>query len=236
MSNKPPRIAIVTGGSSGIGKATVDAFSRTRGVIPIALSRRLRDTGRTLHCDVRDGASVARAFERVLDRFGRMDILVNCAGITSIRAPLALSVEEWESVLRTNLIGTYLCCRQAILAMRRQRYGRIVNLASIAARSYSLTSSLAYTCSKYGVVGLTRQLAAQVGRYGITVNCVCPSPIRTEMLRRHVPPARRRALAAENPMGRLGEPEDVAQAISFLVGDPASFVNGAVIDVNGGTV
>lgn len=227
------RVAIVTGVSRGIGKATAEAL-RDRGVRVIGLARRVRETERELRCDVADEAAVARVMRRIAARFGRLDILVNAAGVASKADAHGVSPEEWEQVLGINLLGTYWCCKHALALMRARRYGRIVNIGSIAARGYSRNSSVAYTCSKYGVVGLTRQLAAEVARDGITVNCVCPSETATEMLLTHVPSARRKAIAADNPTGRLAEPAEVAEVIAFLASDAASYVNGAVIDVTGG--
>ena len=233
MSGKPRQIAIVTGASSGIGKATASLL-KARAMTIIGLSRHLPDTLTTLRCDVTNEQAVARVFGHVLERFGRIDVLVNCAGVASRVKALHVSLEEWERVLRTNLIGTYLCCKYAITSMRKRRYGKIVNIASSAARSYSRTSSVAYTSSKYAVIGLTRQLAANFGIDGININCLCPSETLSEMLRAYVAPKRLRALATAHPMGRLAEPREVAEVIGFLISDSASYLNGAVIDVNGG--
>lgn len=233
MSSKEKRVAVVTGASSGIGKATADLL-QGRGIATIGVSRRLRDSDWSRSCDVREEESVQDVFRSVMARFGRIDILVNSAGIASMGDPLALSVEEWESVLRTNLIGTYLCCKHAIPAMRAQGFGRVINVSSIAGRSYSRTASPAYTCSKYAVIGLTRQLAAVCGRNGITVNCVCPSHTKSEMLLANVSREEMDKLAASIPVRRLAEPEEVAQTICFLASDAASYINGAIIDVNGG--
>ncbi|MBI3319304.1 MAG: SDR family oxidoreductase [Candidatus Omnitrophica bacterium] len=226
-------MAVVTGASSGIGKATATLF-RTRGWRTIGLARQAAATRTSRPCDIRDERAVARTFAGILNDFGRIDVLVNCAGVASQAEPLTVSLDEWERVLRTNLIGTYLCCKAALTPMRQQRSGRIVNVASRAARSYSPTSSVAYTCSKYGVVGLTRQLAVNFASEGITMNCVCPSETLSEMLRTHVPAPRLRALARNHPMGRLAEPREIAAVIGFLVSDDASYLNGAVIDANGG--
>lgn len=233
MSSEEGRIGVITGASSGIGRVTAELL-RKRGITAVGISRRLEDTDLTRRCDVRDEEDVARVFRELSSTLGQIDILVNCAGVASRSDPLALQVGEWEAVLRTNLIGTYLCCKHAIILMRVRRYGKIVNVASIAGRSYSRTSSLAYTSSKYGVIGLTRQLAANFGRDGININCVCPSQTKSEMLVANVPQAELDALAASIPLGRLAEPEEVAEAICFLVSDAASYLNGAVIDVNGG--
>lgn len=233
MSREGPKVAVVTGASSGIGRATAELF-RAQAVRVIGLSRHLAESETSIRCDVREERSVERAFRRVTERFGRVDVLVNCAGIVSMTDPLRLRLVDWEAVLRTNLIGTYFCCKQVLGLMRKQRYGRIVNLSSIAGRSYSCTASLAYTSSKYAVIGLTRQLAAQFGKDRITVNCICPSETRSEMLLAAVPRSRLRAAARANPLGRLAEPREVAQAIAFLASDAASYINGAVLDVNGG--
>lgn len=183
---------------------------------------------------MRDERAVERIFAELVSTFGRIDILANCAGIASIGDPLGLPVEEWEAVLRTNLTGTYLCCRYALIPMRERHYGKIINVSSIAGRSYSRTASVAYTCSKYAVIGLTRHLAASFGKDGININCVCPSQTKTEMLISNVPQAELDRLATSVPLGRLAEPEEIAQTIFFLASDAASYINGAVIDVNGG--
>ena len=235
MSTDRGRVATVTGASSGIGRATVERL-RDAGLLTIGMSRRLANTDTSLHCDVRDERSVAKAFRRVLERFKRIDLLVNCAGVAMKGDPLAVSASEWRLAFDTNVLGTYWCCKHALTVMRKQRYGRIVNISSIAGRSYSRHASVAYTASKYAVIGMTRQLAAHFGKDGITINCVCPSETKTEMFVQTVPPARRRRLAARHPMGRLAEPDEVAQVIGFLGSEAASYVNGAIIDVNGGVI
>ncbi len=233
MSAKRRPVAVVTGGSRGIGKATRELLAR-RGARAVGLSRHATVSGTMLGCDVRDEASVKQAFARVLKQFGRIDILVNAAGVVATTGPLEVSTREWDEILRTNLIGSYWCCREALLAMRRQRSGSIVNISSIAGRRFSRSASVAYVCSKYAVIGLTRQLAAHAATFGARVNCVCPSETATEMLLANVPAAHRRDMAAANPMGRLAKPEEIARAIAFLASDEASYLNGAVVDINGG--
>jgi 3-oxoacyl-[acyl-carrier protein] reductase len=226
-------VAVVTGASRGIGKATADLL-REQGVMTFGISQHIENTDWTRQCDVRDEDSVSSAFRELVSTYGQIDILVNCAGVVSTKGPLDLSVQEWETVLGVNLIGTYLCCKHAILNMRSRQYGKIVNVSSIAGRSHSRTASVAYTCSKYGVIGVTRQLAATFGKEGININCVAPSQTMSEMLMANIPKEQLDALASSNPLGRLSEPREVAQTICFLTSDAASYINGAVIDVNGG--
>jgi 3-oxoacyl-[acyl-carrier protein] reductase len=227
------RVAVVTGAASGIGRAVAEVLS-AQGMRVVGISRRMRETETTSPCDVTDEQTVAAVFGRIAERFGRLDVLVNGAAIVAKTEPLEVSVREWEETLRTNVIGTYLCCREAIGIMQRQRYGRIVNISSIAGRWVSRSASLAYTCSKYAVIGLTRQLAVRFGQEGITINCVCPSETATELFLQNVPAQRREAIATANPLRRLAEPVEVARVIGFLASEAASYMNGTVVDVNGG--
>lgn len=227
------RVAVVIGASGGLGVAVIRLL-RSQGIECLGVARHVNDDRRIKTCDVADESEVKAIFDHVRSEYGHLDILVNCAGIASRGDDLALPVEEWERVLQVNVIGTYLCCRYALELMREREYGRIVNISSIAGRSFSRTSSVAYTASKYAVIGLTRQLAVGVARFGITVNCVAPSQMNTKMLQENVSAEQRDALAAATPPGRFAEPDEVAAAVSFLCSDAASYLNGAVIDVNGG--
>jgi len=236
MSHSEARVAVVTGASSGIGYATSELL-RSQGLAVIGLARGLKDSQWTRSCDVRDEEKVEAVFHEIEIEFGHLDLLVNCAGITSLVSdPLSYSAKDWEEIFQTNLIGMYHCCKHALSKMVRHGYGRIVNVSSIAARSYSRTASLPYTCSKYGVIGLTRQLAENFGSQGITINCVCPSQTKTDMLIKNVKADILKERAACVPLGRLAEPEEIAQVIGFLVSDSALYVNGAVIDINGGQI
>ncbi len=229
------RVAVITGASRGIGKVTLDLLQK-QGFQTVALSRTLRNTRYSRACDVRDEDSVKKVFKDILANFGRIDVLVNCAGLVSPKKSLELQASDWDEMLGVNLMGTYFCCKYALLAMVRQQYGKIVNISSKAGRGCSRTASLAYTCSKYGVIGLTRQLAAEFARSHININCVCPSQVNTEMLKVNVPKAMRDQLLAGVPMGRFAEPREIAHAIAFLVNDEASYVNGAILDVNGAQI
>lgn len=227
------RVALVTGATGGIGRAVVRQLTDS-GVRCIGLASGPDEANGIWACNVADEQDVERVVNRIREEFGRLDILVNCAGVAVVKDDFSLVAEDWERVLSVNLTGTYLCCKHAFGLMAENGFGRIVNIGSIAGRQRSKTASVAYTCSKYGIVGLTRQLAAKVGDSGVTINCVAPSQVDTPMLRDNVSRDTLDALIRTIPVGRLATPEDVAGVICFLVGDGAGYVNGAVIDVNGG--
>jgi NAD(P)-dependent dehydrogenase (short-subunit alcohol dehydrogenase family) len=191
--------------------------------------------------DVTDSGAVAAMVKAALGRFGRLDILVNVAGIVSTGAAATLPEAEWDRVLAVNLKGTFLCCQAVIPAMRVNRYGRIVNLGSIIGKNggnarpwidateQDRSSNLAYGASKAGVHAITAFLARELAPDGITVNAVAPGPIASAMTTQF--PASLRALI---PVGRMGRAEEVAAAIAFLAGPDAAFITGEVLDVNGG--
>ena len=173
-------------------------------------------------------------FAELVATFGQVDILVNNAGIVTHGDILETSFEAWEDVMRTNLTGAFLCCKHALGHMKDRRYGKVLNISSIAGRSRSTMASVAYTCSKYGIVGLTRQLALHYASYNININCVCPSQTRTPMLVENVSQERIDALVSNIPAGRLAETRDIAETVYFLSTDASAYINGAAIDVNGG--
>lgn len=227
------RVAVATGAARGIGKVISDLFV-DRGITAIGVSRHIELSGTTRQCDIRDEAAVKALFAELIDTFGHIDILVNNAGIVTHGDILETSFEEWENVIRTNLTGAFLCCKHILKHMKERRYGKIVNISSIAGRFRSSMASVAYTCSKYGIVGLTRQLALHYAKYNININCVCPSQTRTPMLVQNISQERIDTLVSEIPAGRLAEPDDIAEVVYFLSTDATSYINGAVIDVNGG--
>lgn len=222
------RVAVVTGGASGIGRATVELL-RAQGVAVAVL-----DLHGGIAVDVSEAASVARAVEEVRSTLGPVDILVNAAGIPA-GGPLDGDgyVEMWERTLAVNLTGAMLMVRACLDDLLQSDAGRIVNVASTEALTAGPFTS-PYTASKHGLLGFTRSLAVELGGRGVTANCVCPGATLTGMTE-GIPPGDREKFARRHiPVGRYGNPEEIAHMIASLTAPEASFVNGAVIAVDGG--
>jgi 3-oxoacyl-[acyl-carrier protein] reductase len=249
-AGKPPRVALVTGAAQGLGRAIATRLAADGHQVVVAdrqqdkaseAAAAIRSHGgvaEALALDVGDQASVTAGYASVDARFGRLDILVNNAGIGGVRGPVtAMTLADFESVIRVNLTGTFLMSHEAIPRLRARGWGRIVNMASLVARGQPGINRANYTASKAGIVGLSRVLADQLGRDGITVNCVAPSRMMTALTRAAGAgnPDYFASGAAQSAVGRLGEPEEVAHAVAWLCSDAANFVTGAVLDVNGGT-
>jgi NAD(P)-dependent dehydrogenase (short-subunit alcohol dehydrogenase family) len=225
------RVAIVTGGSRGIGAAIASTLRR-EGFTVIATSSKAKVVDATWQCDVRDESAVKELVESVIKQYGRIDVLVNNAGIASTKD---MDISEWTNIIDTNLTGTFLMCKH-VLPHMVVNGGRVINIGSVAGISRSKTASVAYTCSKYGITGLTKQLAPEYARYGITINCLCPSQTETEMLLDNVSPSMRSELADKNPSGRLADPWEIAEVVLFLTSSAAEYINGTTIPITGGIV
>jgi NAD(P)-dependent dehydrogenase (short-subunit alcohol dehydrogenase family) len=171
---------------------------------------------------------------RTMERFGRVDILVNNAALARPTRFPDLGVDEWRLALEINMTVPFLLTKAAFPIMKAQGYGRIVNVSSTAGRSVSTLGGAHYTASKTGLVGLTRATAKELGRYGITVNAVCPGMIDTELTRENAPPELLEGLAARFPVLRIGTPEEVADLICFAASEAAGYITGASLDINGG--
>lgn len=194
--------------------------------------------GSFVAADVADEAAVRALFDGVVEQYGRVDIAFNNAGISppDDDSILETGLDAWERVLRVNTTSVYLCCKYVIPHMRRQGRGSIINTASFVALMGAATSQIAYTASKGGVLALTRELGVQFAREGIRVNALCPGPVATPLLRElfAADPERAARRLVHVPMGRFGEPSEIAAAVAFLASDDASFMTAAQFVVDGG--
>jgi len=233
------RVALVTGAARGIGAATARAFTAAGARVAL-LDREAEELadvaaetgGAAFHADVTDAEAVRRAVDGVVARWGRLDVLVNNAGIVRDAALADVTEEDWSSTLDVNLRGTMVCARAAVPHMKAAGFGRILSATSIVARSGNYGQT-AYAASKAGIIGLTRTWARELGPKGITANAVAPGFIDTGMVK-SVPAKVMAELLARTPAGRMGRPDEVASVYLFLASDLASFINGAVVGVDGG--
>ncbi|MHB0859480.1 MAG: SDR family NAD(P)-dependent oxidoreductase [Anaerolineae bacterium] len=234
--------ALVTGGASGIGRAcaqTLAACGARVAVVDIneagaqAVAAEL-DGALGVACDIGDPEDVARMCAAVEGKMGGIDIVINSAGIIAYRTGIAaVSVSEWDKVLDVNLRGAFLVCQHVIEGMKQRRRGKIVNFSSLAARVGGIEAGLHYAVSKAGLIALTKTLAKEAGPYGVQVNAVAPGIIATEPVKKQIA-GHEGDYTAAIPLRRLGEPEDVANVVLFLVSSLSDYVTGLVIDVNGG--
>jgi 3-oxoacyl-[acyl-carrier protein] reductase len=244
MFSLKDKVALVTGASQGIGwdiaqalvvaGAKVAVAARTEEKLALLVGEIETAGGEAIavKMDVADAEQVKAGFKQVIDKFGRLDILVNNAAITRDGLAVRMKADDWDAVIRTNLTGAHLCIQQALGTMMRARAGRIINVSSVVAQMGN-AGQANYVAAKAGLIGLTKAIAMEIASRNITVNAVAPGFIETPMtdvLSDKV----KEELKARIPLGRLGVPRDVAASIVFLASDEAAYITGHVLDVNGG--
>ena len=235
ISNLHSKIAIVTGSSRGIGKSIKENFI-DKGITVVGVSRNTKNNKLDKKCDIRNEFEVRELIGDVIKEFGRIDILINNAGIVTFKDITQTDLEDWNNVFSTNLTGPFLLCKYVLPYMKKVKYGKIVNVSSIAARSYSKTASVEYTSSKYGLIGLTKQLAYKYGKYNLNINCICPSQTETEMLLKNLTKKQISKIEEQIPLGSIAKPEQIADLVYFLCSDYSNYINGSVIDINAGQI
>ncbi len=245
MESLAGKVAVVTGASRGIGRAIALALGRAGADVAVTCTRQREAAeavvaelqqgggmGRVYQFDVADADATAQAFDEITKDFGRLDILVCNAGVRQDQLLVRMKPEEWDTVIQTNLTGTFYCARAATRTMLRQRWGRIIAISSIAGLMGN-AGQANYAASKAGMFGFVKSLAREVAPRGITVNAVAPGLIETDMTT-SLTEAQQQALLQQIPSGQLGMPEDVAACVVFLASEGARYVTGEVLNVSGG--
>lgn len=244
MFSLKDKVALVTGASQGIGRATALALAQSGARVAIAarnaekiasLAAEIAQAGGealAVTMDVADPGQVKAGFQQALAKLSKLDILVNNAAITRDTLALRMKLEDWDAVLRTNLTGAHLCIQQALGAMLKQRSGRIINITSVVAETGN-AGQANYVASKAGLIGLTRAIAVEVASRSITVNAIAPGFIETPMTE-PLSAELKEKMKAMIPLGRFGADREIAAAVVFLASDEAAYITGQVLDVNGG--
>lgn len=237
------RVAIITGAARGLGRAAAERLYELGASVAVnvrdqartgEIAKSLGDRAIAVPGDVAKPGVPEEIVKRTLDSFGRIDILINNAAVArSTRFP-DLTAEEFRDTVEVNLTAPFLFTKAVLPVMQKQNYGRVINISSSAGRMVSTLGSSAYTASKAGLLGLTRAAAKELGKFGITVNAICPGMIDTELTHEHASPDLLERLAAAYPIPRLGTAREVADLICFIASPAAGYITGAALDINGG--
>lgn len=245
LLNLSGRVALITGANRGIGKATAEVLQAAGANVVLlarnadalakvadALNAQRADSALAIPTDVAYESQINEAVASALGQWSRIDVLVNNAGLVSPGAFEQIDPGDWERVLTVNLSGAYLCCRAVLPTMQQQAYGRIINISSISAQTGGVSGGAHYAASKGGMISMTKTLARDFASDGITVNAVAPGQIDTRP--GFLTPEQQERLEELIPLGRLGQPEEIAYAVLFLASPMGSYITGATLDVNGG--
>lgn len=244
MKRLENRVAIITGGTAGIGAATAIRFAQEGAKVILwarnaergnAFVEKMKGMGLEAEFDAIDSSNyeaVCEAAKRVNDKYGKIDILINNAGITNDSTLKKMTIEQWQQVIDINLSGSFYCIKAITPYMLEKGYGRIVNASSVVAL-YGNFGQTNYVATKAGLIGMTKTLARELGKKGITVNAVAPGFIETDMVAK-MPENVLDGMRAKVPVGRLGQPEEIASAYLFLSSEEAAYINGATLSVDGG--
>lgn len=244
MFSLKDKVAVVTGASQGIGRDTALALAEAGAKVAVAARNEEKLTALvneitaaggealSVKMDVADFGQVKAGFKQILEKFGRVDILVNNAAVTRDGLAMRMKKDDWDAVLQTNLTGAHLCIQQVLPVMMKARFGRIINISSVVAQSGN-AGQANYVAAKAGLIGLTKAIAIEIASRNVTVNAVAPGFIETPMTD-VLPDKVKEELKTRIPLGRMGSPRDVAAAIVFLASDEAGYITGHVLNVNGG--
>ena len=241
--NLKGRTVVVTGAAGTMGMAVVRAMLENEAQVALvdvdalrldSTVRFLRGNTAAVSCDVSDPAAVRAAHQQVEKVLGPVDVLINTAGILSNAKAEATDDAEWRRVMAVNVDGAFYWSRAVLPAMKKRRWGRIVNVASLAAKTGGLTAGTAYAASKGAMASLTFSLARESAAHGVTVNAIAPAYVKTPMVTEQLNEAQQRQILAQIPVGRFCEPEEFAHAVCFLASPLAGFITGEVLDLNGG--
>jgi 3-oxoacyl-[acyl-carrier protein] reductase len=239
------RVILITGAARGLGRATAERFLESGASVAVnvrtkeraeALASELGDHAFPVPGDLTNADQARGLVRRTTAHFGRLDVLVNNAAIAYSTAVADIPEEEWRETVDVNLSAAFFCLQAAVPVMSSQKFGRIINVSSTAGRSMSTLAGAHYTASKAGLIGLTRHAARELGPLGITVNAICPGLFDTELARANATDERLEALRRNFPVQRLGRPEEVAALICFVASEMAGYINGAALDINGGSL